>query len=556
MTASTRTTSSLALLALGLAAAGCSRSSGPPGSTAAALTAPDVTRLLPVRVARPAAVTSLTTAWAPATPAGSAVVALGAAPGGELLAAVSGVGRVVRLPAAGPAVDEVLLPHDVTSFATVGSATLLATGNPRALRGGAVYRRDGASWRLDRDATRATAVVAALGSWTYAVSGDARQAGSGAQASKARPGAAWTDVAVVFSGAPAVALGHRERLWVGGRSSTDDGARLARGLDGSWLEARVPLEAAPGERLAVVGLAAGANGVLYAAVAGEDARDGLPTRGALLAWDEPSEALVALATLEGDAPRCLAAAEGTVYLGTAGGRVLWLDEQGALREEPGVPANDGVQALLAHAGALHVGVRGATGALLLRRPLGDGLAVARITPAFGPTAGGTQVELLGVGLEDVTAVRLGGQPLDGIAVTSSRVTGTTRAYTTPGFVDVVVVTASHGTVTLPGGFEYRVAGGGSGPRYSPTVRDVLTNRTCRGCHNPSMVPQFPLTQPTPGIDDDVDYPVVRSKTNLNDPVQSKLLTKPLGSGHATIFASTNDPDYVKLLDWVRNNAPR
>lgn len=76
-----------------------------------------------------------------------------------------------------------------------------------------------------------------------------------------------------------------------------------------------------------------------------------------------------------------------------------------------------------------------------------------ISPASGPTAGGTSVSLTGTDFTGATAVTIGGTAATGVTVNSATsITATTPAHA-PGTVDVVVTTPG-GTATLTNAFSY------------------------------------------------------------------------------------------------------
>src|SRR3954465_4591529 len=78
--------------------------------------------------------------------------------------------------------------------------------------------------------------------------------------------------------------------------------------------------------------------------------------------------------------------------------------------------------------------------------------VASVSPAEGPTSGGTTVVIAGIDFTDVTSVTIGGEPLTGLSMTSPSITGVTPA-SAAGARDLVVTTA-HGAATLALGFTY------------------------------------------------------------------------------------------------------
>lgn len=82
------------------------------------------------------------------------------------------------------------------------------------------------------------------------------------------------------------------------------------------------------------------------------------------------------------------------------------------------------------------------------------LRVTRLTPAFGPLAGGTTLTLVGTGFTGATEVRFGGTPGRALSVGGDgELTVESPLATTPGAVDVTVVTPG-GTWTVKRGFSY------------------------------------------------------------------------------------------------------
>ncbi len=411
---------------------------------------------------------SWTVAYEPTSPAGSAIAAATVAPeSSDVLVALSALGRVDRIGT--PSTTEVQLVFDVTSFAAVGSRLLAATGNDLAPCAGSVYERlPSGTWRLARDGSHRSSLVAALGSRVYVLSSDED---AGLVVSTPANGS-FTDVSSVSSFVALAAAEGQGRLWIGGRSTVTTSARLFQGTGVSFAEVALPAPR-PDERHAVTALAC-ANDVVYVGLEATNAQ-GTTTRGLLLGYAQGR--VHAIAELDHDAATCMTAADGTIYLGTRCGKVLWLDEQGHLRDE-GVPSSAGVATLLANGRELFAGVRGATGAKLLRRAGAPaGMAIFTVAPSNGPTSGGTTIRIQGQGFANVTAVTIGGAPLGGMLVTPTEITGTTPPHAA-GRMDVVVVAGAN-TATLPNGFTY----GAAGPNYAANVKPILDARCVTG-HGP------------------------------------------------------------------------
>ncbi len=128
---------------------------------------------------------------------------------------------------------------------------------------------------------------------------------------------------------------------------------------------------------------------LVIAVGSFDLTTGRAEAGALLAWDDAGVSL--LEALPGDAPLALARHEETLFVGTASGRLQYLDPvTGGFLDEPGVPTTGPVRSLLALDDAtLLLGVTEAGRGVLVRRV---GLSAAGtplpVPAAIAPVASG------------------------------------------------------------------------------------------------------------------------------------------------------------------------
>ena len=111
-----------------------------------------------------------------------------------------------------------------------------------------------------------------------------------------------------------------------------------------------------------------------------------------------------------------------------------------------------------------------------------------VTPPTGPVSGGTVITINGANFVDVTAVKVGGNPVTNLVVGSStQITATTPAGLT-GTADVVVVTAS-GMTTLANGFTYLGPPiiDSVTPEYGPQAGGTLITITGRGFEPTSTV---------------------------------------------------------------------
>ncbi|HVG61709.1 MAG TPA: IPT/TIG domain-containing protein [Hyalangium sp.] len=113
------------------------------------------------------------------------------------------------------------------------------------------------------------------------------------------------------------------------------------------------------------------------------------------------------------------------------------------------------------AGPVDVRVYGEGEGSFLRRAYRyvEDLRIAEVAPLTGPLAGGTPVVLTGHGFEGATAVLFGGVPAVSFEVESStRITATTPPGTSPGAVEVSIVTPRE-SWSVRGGFTYADATG-------------------------------------------------------------------------------------------------
>jgi len=106
--------------------------------------------------------------------------------------------------------------------------------------------------------------------------------------------------------------------------------------------------------------------------------------------------------------------------------------------------------------------------------------ITSITPAQGPTTGGTPFVIIGTGFAAGATVTLGGVAATSVQVSSATtVMGTTGPHAA-GAVDVVVRNTDNGQATLPGGFTYGGGGGGGG---GPTPGDTDGDELPDECEN-------------------------------------------------------------------------
>jgi formylglycine-generating enzyme required for sulfatase activity len=103
----------------------------------------------------------------------------------------------------------------------------------------------------------------------------------------------------------------------------------------------------------------------------------------------------------------------------------------------------------------------------------DPPSISAVSPAFGPTAGGTTITITGTALTDTSSVTVRGNTATSVVVVNDT---TVTAVTPPGSVGAanVQVTTPGGTATLNGGFTYGIA---SPPPSWCTVLEQTPNAT-------------------------------------------------------------------------------
>jgi hypothetical protein len=79
--------------------------------------------------------------------------------------------------------------------------------------------------------------------------------------------------------------------------------------------------------------------------------------------------------------------------------------------------------------------------------------IQSLTPASGPTAGGTLVTIIGSNFTDIVTVKFGGVVASFTIINSTQILATSPAYVITGIVDVSAASA-FGTATSYGGFTY------------------------------------------------------------------------------------------------------
>jgi hypothetical protein len=97
------------------------------------------------------------------------------------------------------------------------------------------------------------------------------------------------------------------------------------------------------------------------------------------------------------------------------------------------------------------------------------VTIGGVTPASGPTTGGTGVTITGSGFtEEVTGGSIGGVPFQNFVVINDTTISAVTPPHAPGSVSVTLNLFTGATVTRPNAFVYVVPGAG-GPTLSPAM---------------------------------------------------------------------------------------
>ncbi len=331
-----------------------------------------------------------------ATPNGS-VDSLAASPFGLHFAHAPG-NQVDLIDVNGQTKAEATLDYPVSGFASGGGTLYAATSEAATPGAGDVYARTDKGWVKVFDGAQACAVVAATSRGdAYAFGGD--PAGVALVHRLGRKG--WQQVATLGDVIPTVAIQHGRKVWIGAGPADPAGgsARLFSGVRGRFSELAftIPGAAPAANETQRVEALVSVEGTLVVATGTWDLTTGLPLRGQVfLISGSKSVTVTPVGDWAMDAPLSLAWLEGSLYVGTAAGRLLHR-AGGAWTDEAGLPQNAGVHSLLhdAAAGVLVAGVKTAAGAQILSRTI----KVAPPTPPVGPStlvakaASATKVDL-------------------------------------------------------------------------------------------------------------------------------------------------------------------
>lgn len=487
--------------------------------------------------------------------------------------------RTVERVSAGASATEGGFAADVVGFAQDGA--LAATADPLQADAGDVYEHGPAGWSLALDGTRGAAVVAATTSQVFAFLGDAT--GGNAEVHQRDTSGSWSQTgSLPSSGQPTAAALHDGQLYVG----VGPEAGLFRGDGGSFALLPAAFAKVSGASQRVSALLSTPKGLAVAVAATGPA--GQPMGGEVLYW--VGAGVMPVATFTQDAPLALAWQDGTLYVGTAAGRLVFVDSLGGLMDEPGLPANLGVHALASpDAATLLVGVAGQAGAELLVRTARSGGAGSGTVGAGGPDylndvkpilqarcvachASMPTNYTLSTGLSDDAADHAATvAQVDPNAPDASRLLRkATNADAHAGGATLTSGSPEYGTLLawIQAGAPLSGGSAGSGgappagtpaappaagtPDYLRWAKPVLLAR-CAGCHAPMNTPYRVSTGMT---DDQGDYTATRAQVDLAAPDMSRLLRKATNTdahgGGPTLQAG--GAEYNQLLAWIQGGA--
>jgi cytochrome c553 len=465
--------------------------------------------------------------------------------------------------------------NPVVSMTTAGTDIYAGTGAAGVAGSGDVYVRDVAGWQMILDGSHDHVVVAALGNDLFAFEGGL---GMTPRVSILSAGQWTSSVTLLLPDCvPTQALEDGGALWVGASDATGLGdALLYQGDAAGFTQIALPPGTAGvngAERC--TGLALDPQGDLVIALTTVDVTTGLVQAGRVLRYTG-QQTFDEILTLTLDAPLCVAAHAGTVFVGTDSGLLLY-DNGSAFVEDATAPQNQGITRLSeADPTTLWVGLRTAQGAALH----------TRVGPAASSTAGGTSGTATSSYLTHI-------KPLLGSCVGCHASQSNYRLTTgladdqadyqaTLGVIDTqlpdasMILAKASGSVSHGGGAPWpsnsasyqtvlvwiqqgAAFDGGTAPAapvipanptYVTDVRPIMS--TCVGCHanEDDMELSANLS------DNTADYMEVLGESNLNDPANSGILTRPTQvRGHPVKVFDVGSVPYDTLLRWVQTGAP-
>ena len=556
-----------------LAALGCGGGGGGGGGGGSLSPIAAVASYAPASVAR-ASSYSWTQVYAPGA---GTISALGVAPSvTSLFAALTPANRVDRIDATG-FTTESQFPDAPSGFGSDGTNLWVATSGPVAMSA-ETFRRDPAAltWSLDLTGRLESCVLATFMGNLYALQGEPGSDGVLSQLSTT-----WIDVASLPSCVPAAGVEFRGELWVGGRSSTTSAPELLHGVT-SFTNVIVPAMVGPGAQGSVSALGVLGN-ALFAGLEIQDAKTGAVQGGAV--YYVGASGPVSILSLQGEAPIGFADLDGTIYVATTKGRILWLDTMGRFQPEASLPTSSGATALVVYQGTLAVAIATPSGPVVVTRqavsiapptlppgspmpppspspspfptlpapPTGNPNAVSvnGVSPNTGYVAGYWSVIITGNNFVSLTSVTVGGQPLLNLNYSSNEIQGRIPPGTAPGPVALQIVSTVNGMVTMPNAITFNAADPAA-PSYQTAVLPIIT-QVCNSCHNsPNRVPLSPyatIMNGTVGGVGLVDPGNANATSYLCDKIDSSI-----GSGTATMANYVTAAQRSTIEAWIQGGA--
>jgi hypothetical protein len=570
-------------LGLILAAFGCSGGGGGSGGGSGSTALAPIASYAPTAVAR-AASYSWTQVLAPGA---GTISALGVAPSStSLFAALVPTNVIERIDPTGNVITEATLPDVPGSFASDGTDLLVGTSGSVAGSGGS-YRRDPASgaWSPDLQGTLTNCVLVSFNGTTYGLQGE-----PGSQGIVSQLAGSWQNVASLGSCVPASAVSFNGAIWVGGQSSVGAGAQLLDGVS-SFTPVNVPVSVGQGQQASVTALGV-LNGALFAGVSVLDDKTGATVAGGV--YYVAANGPVSLLPLQGEGAVAFAALDGTIYVATSGGRILWLDANGRFEQDAPLPANQGVTAMTVYMGTLAVAINTANGPVLLERQVVNVAPPASTTPPSStpppsggttpPPSGGTtppptggttppksnttmtfscstpssgyttgywSVLITGSNFIGLTSVTIGGQPVMDLSYSPVEISCRVPAIATPGTQTLQIVSSSQGTLVVPNAIGY-LAVVATAPSYATDILPIIT-ANCVVCHNtPSLVT---LTPYATVMNDTVggEGLVNPGSVDMTSYILTKLDTT-IGGTMATMSSHVTPAQLTTIENWIAGGA--
>lgn len=468
------------------------------------------------------------------------------------------------------------------SITAVGSTAYAGTRGDTP-GSGDIYLRTPTVWNRVVDGDRPSVVVASQDGAVYGFAGGIGQKPATHYLAVGATGWDRRDDLFPSDTVPTAAVTHFNEMWIGGGPTTSEGqANLYRGTFTTGFQ-QVPLPLINGgvnSRQEVAGLVSAASG-LVVAIKNVDATSGQALGGSIyfLGYGETT----LLATLNQEAPLCLVLHEGTIFVGTTSGRLLYRDPIGNFIEEPKVPVNQGVTSLHSvSAGVLLVGQQTVNGARV----------AARIGNSNQPTGGGgggsttsyltTVKPLLQASCVSCHSTMTTGYTLStSLADDNADYTATVAQVTTQTPTASQLLQKASGGVTHSGGAPWPQGstqydavlqwinenvpfgagsggGGGSGggstdPTYVADVKPILQS-LCVGCHS-GLPSNMPLSS---GLSNDTaDYASVTAEINTGSPAMSDLLLRAVQDSsvtHPIQSFTVGSTQYNTILSWIQTGA--